>query len=418
VADDTHAWFSAILDPQTGPLVVSCSLGGDGTKPKCPGTCAGTPAGGGQCPKVNSSSIPCSLTKVSVDDGRSWRELPGWAGANEILPLSTNGSFVTLPYRVLVDASASSSAPANTTATSVNSYGRIDADSHYTHTRSSATSIDFKMRWTIPSTSNVTWPPTLVHSGSVVQLKDGSHLTTMYGHGSGGYRRWDRRPSVFFVHSTDLGRSWQLRSVIPWQAAFGADSDGPGEPTTARLQDGTLWCIFRSDSTQYYWSATSVDEGSSWHNISKLPFAWSVKPRLRVTSKGVLVLTGGRPGIDLWASNNKGQSWTRFNLAKEHNQLMVGQPASLLFDAQVVDADGPHVPRAQPEPQTSSYTGLAEAADGAMVVSYDRLANGWKDRKWLKNGTLAPGCWGAFDVLFSMRVTLKTDDNMITGAGA
>ena len=42
------------------------------------------------------------------------------------------------------------------------------------------------------------------------------------------------------------------------------------------------------------------------------------------------------------------------------------------------------------------------------------LANGWKDRTWLKNGTLAPGCWGSADVLFSMRVTLKTDDENFT----
>eukprot|EP01048_Picozoa_sp_COSAG05_P023524 COSAG05_NODE_5133_length_1256_cov_1.471910_1_plen_292_part_01 len=234
VAEDTHAWFSAILDPQTGPLVVSCSLGGDGTSPKCPGTCAGTPAGGGQCPKVNRSSVPCSLTKISTNGGKSWSELPGWAGANEILPLGSNGSFVTLPYRVIVDFNATSSAPANTTATSVNSYGLIDAGGHYTHTRSSATSVDFKMRWAIPpSSSNTTWPSTLVHSGSVVQLKDGSHLTTMYGHGSGAYRHWNRHPAVFFVHSTDSGRSWMLRSLVPWQSAFGASSDGPGEPTTA-----------------------------------------------------------------------------------------------------------------------------------------------------------------------------------------
>lgn len=70
-------------------------------------------------------------------------------------------------------------------------------------------------------------------------------------------------------------------------------------------------------------------------------------------------------------------------------------------------AGGPHVHRALPEPQSSSYTGLAEASDGAIVVSYDRLANGWKDRTWLKNGTLAPGCWGSADVVFSMRVVLK-----------
>ena len=100
VATQTHAWFSGILDPQTGPLVVSMSLGGDGTKAKCPGTCAGTPVGG-QCPPANSSSAHCSLSKISVDGGRSWNAFEGWAGANEILPLGKNGTFVTLPYSVV-----------------------------------------------------------------------------------------------------------------------------------------------------------------------------------------------------------------------------------------------------------------------------------------------------------------------------
>jgi hypothetical protein len=225
----------------------------------------------------------------------------------------------------------------------------------------------------VPDTGGVhgaAWPSTLVHSGSVVRLKDGTHLTTMYGHGSGLYRHWTRRATLFFMHSTDLGRSWVLRSYIPWRPAFGSSADGPGEPSTAVLADGSLWCIFRADASTNYWSARSADSGVTWNHISKLPFAWSVKPRLRVTTKGLLVLTGGRPGIDMWVSRD-GSMWSRFNLAAEHNKLMAaaGCDHDMLFSEQVVNVDGPHVPRARPEPQTSSYTGLAEAIDGAMVVT-------------------------------------------------
>eukprot|EP00935_MAST-01C_sp_MAST-1C-sp1_P001005 g1005.t1 len=99
----------------------------------------------------------------------------------------------------------------------------------------------------------------------------------------------------------------------------------------------------------------------------------------------------------------RGKNWTRFNLAEEHNKRIAEK--NLTFDMQVVNASDPHAGRALPEPETSSYTGLAEAPDGAMVVSYDRLANGWKQRTW--NGTvLEPGCWGDEDVLFTMRVFL------------
>ena len=401
VAPKTHAWFSALLSPGTGPLVVSCSLGGDGTNAKCSGTCTGNPVPNG-CPKNGSKSAKCVMSKISSDGGKSWSSsgLNGWEGGNELMPLGTNGTFVTLPYTVNLDTKT------NRTAASMNSYGRIDSAGKYTK------GATFKMLFQVgkdPQFANFTWPSRLVHSGSVVRLKDGSSLTTMYGHGLGGYRNWSRMASVFFVRSTDFGREWTLRSIIPWLPVYGAYADGPGEPSTARLADGTLWCVFRSDSTQYYWSATSNDEGASWSNATKLPFAWSVKPRLRVTSKGLLVLTGGRPGIDLWASNDKGKSWTRFNIAAEHNRLLkaAGADKSLLFNEQVVNITSPFQKRAQPEPQTSSYTGLAEAADGAMVVSYDRICNGWKERVWAKNGSLEPGCWGGADVLFTMRVYLS-----------
>ena len=32
----------------------------------------------------------------------------------------------------------------------------------------------------------------------------------------------------------------------------------------ARLPDGRLLLVFRSDSTQYYWKALSSDDGASW----------------------------------------------------------------------------------------------------------------------------------------------------------
>jgi hypothetical protein len=158
VAHKTHAWFSAVLDPSTGPLVAAFSLGGDGTKPKCNGTCAGNPAKGGYCPKAASSgTVHCSLAKVSIDGGRSWTAMVGASGnplGNEILPLGNNGTFLTLPYRVVVDARASAAAPPNTTAASVNGYARIDSRGTFTH----STSQDVKITWTIPPALNMSEP--------------------------------------------------------------------------------------------------------------------------------------------------------------------------------------------------------------------------------------------------------------------
>jgi photosystem II stability/assembly factor-like uncharacterized protein len=84
----------------------------------------------------------------------------------------------------------------------------------------------------------------------------------------------------------------------------------------------------------YYWMARSDDDGEHWGAAVQLPVAWSVKPRLRVTSRGLLLLTGGRPGIDLWASADKGSSWSRWNLAEEHNKRVAAIGANYSYDEQ------------------------------------------------------------------------------------
>ena len=118
--------------------------------------------------------------------------------------------------------------------------------------------------------------------------------------------------------------------------------------------------------------------------------------------EGLLVLTGGRPGLYLWVSADFGGTWSQFNLAIEHNRLVQTTPTAtniseLLYGSEVVGCQNYTCPRADP-PATSSYTGIAFAGDGALVISYDRLSNGWAG---------PPGVWGSFDALFTMRVQLS-----------
>lgn len=329
------------------------------------------------------------MAQRTHDGGRTWRPFLHWSldGFNEIISLP-NGSFIMLPYSLDVNYAT------NTSATST-ARGRAHLDAETGEFVWEAKSLPQK--WL--TTTDDPWPDRLVHSGSVVILRDGSLLSTCYGHGAGTYRKWTKRSAVYFVRSVDMGTTWVRLATVPWQVAYGDSADGPGEPTTARLADGRLMCVFRADSTTPYWTVLSSDEGRTWSAPRKLDLAWSVKPRLRLTTRGVLVLTGGRPGIFLWASADGGESWRMWNLAREHNTLINAGAlaANYSYDAQVVNVSGPTTPRAKPEPQTSSYTGLAEAADGAVVVSYDRIANGWKG---------PPGVWGDCDTLFTMRIRL------------
>ena len=198
------------------------------------------------------------------------------------------------------------------------------------------------------------------------------------------------------MRSTDLGLTWRQRGSVPWQPEFGRYVDGPGEPDTARLPGGGLCCVFRSDAGGCYWAAHSDDDGATWSPPAKLA-AWSVKPRLRIMSSGLLVLAGGRSGVHLWGSADGGRTWVHWSLAAEHNRFAgpgLALGANYSFSPVVANASGPAAPHLHAA-QTPAYTGLAETADGALVVSYDRLANGWLG---------PPGAWGDCDTLFSMRV--------------
>ena len=241
-----------------------------------------------------------------------------------------------------------------------------------------------------------------MRSGTAVRLKRGGWLTTLYGHGAGAYRNWTAMSRIYFVATDDpLGRNWTVQAVVPWQPAMGPHADGPGEPATVRLADGRLLCVFRADAMTNYWRTESLDDGLTWSPPQRLAQPWSVKPRLLfVPALQALLLTGGRPGLFLWTSTDGGDTWQAHNLAAAHNQG-VSQPADR-FGAAVVNVTSAADPRADP-PQTSSYTGLAllqqSAGAATVLVSYDRLANGWSG---------PPGPWGPCDTLFTMRVHLQS----------
>ena len=158
--------------------------------------------------------------------------------------------------------------------------------------------------------------------------------------------------------------------------------------------------MFRANARAPYWKAFSSDEGHTWTDAVQMPTQWSVRPLLTVLpDSGLVVLTGGRPGINLWASADGGEEWARFNIAEKHNEGIkaAGGPEALLYVPAVVAVNSSASPMPSP-PQSTSYTGAAVAADGTLVISYDRLANGWSG---------PPGVYGDVDMTFTMRVRLS-----------
>jgi hypothetical protein len=117
----------------------------------------------------------------------------------------------------------------------------------------------------------------------------------------------------------------------------------------------------------------SHDDGHTWSTPTVMPGPIGVEPKLRVLNKsGRLVLSTGRPGIFLYVANDPPTTWSRFNIAAAHNQLVKDKTLKFATDIPGEGTNG-----------TTSYTGLAVSrAAGAgdtdaVYVTYDRLGAGW-----------------------------------------
>ena len=148
----------------------------------------------------------------------------------------------------------------------------------------------------------------------------------------------------------------------------------------------------------------STDRGHTFSSPTRTEM-WSVWANVLSLPSGVLVATAGRPGVGLWTSSDGyGEEWTYHNLLAAHN-ARVSDPSwrysPILSDLRnFSDYLACHdvMPR-----QTTGYTALTavehEGNRSTVVVSYDRLSNGWAGP--------APGAkWGAEDRVFTMRVAI------------
>jgi hypothetical protein len=155
--------------------------------------------------------------------------------------------------------------------------------------------------------------------GDMKVLRDGSLLAGVYP----GYRlredgSMDPKGGAFFYRSTDDGHHWTARGRIPYQPdttvdPMGADRAGFTEPATERLADGSLLCVMRTTDglgVGPMYASRSTDGGRAWSR----PEAFTengVLPRLLQLENGVLVLSAGRPGVQLrFSTDGHGARWT------------------------------------------------------------------------------------------------------------
>ncbi len=231
----------------------------------------------------------------------------------------------------------------------------------------------------------------LLHSGNLLRLADGSLLTTLYGELEGDQSNW----LAFAAVSEDGSYTWCYRSTIADGDDASAASEGPNESAVQLLDNGDLLCVCRVSSNHDSYKSYSPDGGTTWSKPTCMEGMWSVQPRLARLGNGALVLTCGRPGIFLWlCTDGKGEKWEALNLGAHHNECteLEGHRFPEMFCSAESDGDPAII---------TTYTGIMPWKSDGLIVTYDRLANGWSS---------APGSNGDFDRVFSVVLKISITD--------
>lgn len=221
----------------------------------------------------------------------------------------------------------------------------------------------------------------LLTNGNILRLKNGPWFTTFYGKFAG-----DGKDSVWSATSADNGSTWQYQATVAEGATLNEAPEGANESNSVRLADGRLLCVYRTGSD--YHKSYSADEGATWTAPERMNGVFCVEPQLARLKNGILLLSGGRPGLYVWAcADGEGKIWERVNLAEHHN-------AHVAEESMQYSPDWCGGKWTDP-PGSTSYTGMALVGDNEVLVCYDRLGNGW-------NG--APGPLGTHDAVFCVRI--------------
>jgi hypothetical protein len=159
----------------------------------------------------------------------------------------------------------------------------------------------------------------IVWWGDLHVARDGSVIAGIYP----GFRlredgSVDPKGGIFFYRSTDSGRSWKIQGRIPYQPDLAADPRGEErmgftEPAFAILADGSFLCVVRTTDgigNGPMYASRSRDLGRTWSRPEVIARS-GVLPRLLRLVNGVIVLSSGRPGVQLrFCADGKGTAWS------------------------------------------------------------------------------------------------------------
>ncbi len=153
----------------------------------------------------------------------------------------------------------------------------------------------------------------IVWWGNIKQLADSSLVAGVYPSLYKSEQGTLVKGGISFYTSNDYGESWSITGKIPYIPDNIAKQRGNGsydEPAFEILPDSSFICIMRSGATSPLYRSYSNDKGITWS--TPRPFTPNgVKPQLLQLACGVLVLSSGRPGVQLLFNFDKrGILWT------------------------------------------------------------------------------------------------------------
>lgn len=157
---------------------------------------------------------------------------------------------------------------------------------------------------------------------SLIELKDGSLLCSMYGRFDGDDEPWRwntgdpraKKMRMFVIKSEDKGRSWSYLSTVGIDTE-GITMEGFDESVVGYIPDGRLMALMRSGDNahsgwedNFIYSSFSSDDGKSWSKPKSIGVQ-GVAPDFCVMADGTIACSYGRPGVKLIFSTDNGNTW-------------------------------------------------------------------------------------------------------------
>lgn len=167
------------------------------------------------------------------------------------------------------------------------------------------------LRYSIDDIMSIVW------WGDIQELDDGALVAGVYpgyyADKSGNVNDY----GISFYKTIDGGYHWDILGKIPFQddvKLYPSNIDegirGFSEPAFMVLKNGTFLCVMRTGFDTPMYKSISSDGGKHW--TKAIPFTPNgVDPKLLQLDNDVIVLTSGRPGVQLrFCIDGDGNHWT------------------------------------------------------------------------------------------------------------